>query len=171
MSDVTSTEEKLLPSHDEEALFNEKLRFLIQSDCLQVPSSTPTAAVVEKMKIGKTGGVLVLSEESDNQLVGVFTERDYLDKLAGDAENLSSPISEFMTQNPKCLTAEDTVGKAIKLMTEGGYRHLPITDSAGSPLGLVSVRNIVNYISEHFPEEVFNHPPEIHQTPSTQEGG
>ena len=136
-----------------------------------MPSNTPTSAVIEQMKNGKTGSALILSEESDSQLVGIFTERDYLDKLSGKAENFSAPISEYMTQNPKSLTAENSVGEAIKLMTEGGYRHLPISDFAGSPLGLVSVRNIVHFISEHFPEEVFNHPPEIHQTPSTPEGG
>jgi hypothetical protein len=56
-------------------------------------------------------------------------------------------------------------------MTGGGYRHVPILNPDRTIAGLVSVRDIVNFIAEHFPEEVYNHPPVLHQQIETQEGG
>lgn len=158
-------------SADEKALFGEKLQTLIQTECPRVPESVPVAQVIERMRVDGAGGVLICSDDSSERLVGIFTERDYLDKLCDSPELLSSPVAEFMTRDPETLHPEDTVGEAIRVMTLGGYRHLPIIDARSRPLGLVSVRNLVYFISEHFDKEVLNHPPEIHQTPSTQEGG
>ena len=44
-------------------------------------------------------------------------------------------------------------------MAEGGYRHLPIVDDAGQPKGVVAVHGIVHYLVDHFPETVYNLPP------------
>ena len=93
-----------------------------------------------------------------------------LDKLAGEAELQKKPIESFMTVEPKVLSPDDTVGDAIRLMTEGGYRRLPLVKDGGRIFGMVTVRCIVNHFAEHFPNEVYNHPPRINQWFTSREG-
>ena len=158
-------------SPEELTLFIEQLRFLVQRECPRFAASTPTQEVLDHMRENGTGGILVTSDGDATRLDGIFTERDYLDKLHDAPAARSQPISEFMTSNPKVLTPDDSVGDAVRMMTEGGYRHMPICDENGETLGLVSCRNLVVFISEHFPQAVFNHPPELNQHPATPEGG
>lgn len=155
----------------ERELFGEKLRFVVDTGALFLPATTPTRQVLEEMRKHGKASVLLTGSSGEKALAGIFTERDYLDKLAGQPELESEPIERFMTASPKTLSGEGTVGDAIRWMTEGGYRHIPILSEDGACKGTVSVRNIVEFISEHFPEEVYNLPPNLKQQISTQEGG
>jgi CBS domain-containing protein len=55
-------------------------------------------------------------------------------------------------------------------MEEGGYRHLPVIDQAGRPLGVLSVKRIVHYLAEHFPSTIYNQPPDPNVVPLEPEG-
>ena len=69
-------------------------------------------------------------------------------------------IREVMTDGPAFLQAKATVADAIRTMSEGGYRHLPIIDGAGVPQGVLAVRGIVHFLVDHFPETIYNLPPD-----------
>jgi CBS domain-containing protein len=141
----------------------------------------PTATVREVlalMKEKKAGSVLVCDQE--RRLVGVFTERDALRLMAAgfpnaasngkDLAGLDTPIERVMTARPTTLAATDTVGKAITMMSAGGYRRLPITDESGKAVGVVDAAGILHYLAEHFPNVVFTLPPAPHHTTQTREG-
>jgi hypothetical protein len=55
-------------------------------------------------------------------------------------------------------------------MDEGGYRHLPVVDEGGRPVGVLSVKRIVHYLVEHFPTTVYNLPPNPGAVPQEREG-
>lgn len=112
--------------------------------------------VFQLLKSHNRGDVLVC--EAD-RLVGIFTERDAL-RLMAEGADLSQPVSTVMIPRPKTLTVKDTVGKAITMMSSGGYRRLPIVDSRGSPRGVLKVSGILHYLVEHFPKVVYNLPPD-----------
>jgi len=57
------------------------------------------------------------------------------------------------------LRAEDSLDAALLHMAKGGYRHIPIVDEGNHPLGMVSVRDIISYLVEHFPQEILTLPP------------
>ena len=56
-------------------------------------------------------------------------------------------------------------------MEEGGYRHLPVVDEAGRPVGVLSVKRIVHYLAEHFPATTSNLPPDPGSLPAAAGGG
>jgi CBS domain-containing protein len=68
------------------------------------------------------------------------------------------------------MAANATVGDAIRMMAEGGYRHLPIVDQSGQPKGVLAARGIVHYLVDHFPETVYNLPPDPKAAPKSREG-
>jgi hypothetical protein len=62
------------------------------------------------------------------------------------------------------------VGKAIGLMSAGGFRRLPIVDDQGKPVGLLKVSGILHYLVEHFPKVVYTLPPAPHHKMGEREG-
>jgi CBS domain-containing protein len=151
----------------EQALKRERLGSLPLSSPACVPCGTSLEETLRLMRNRGVGCVLVCDGEA---LAGIFTERDVLNKLIGSGVSESEAVDRYMTRNPTSLTSGHTLGDAVRLMTEHGYRHIPLLDEGGRRTGLVAARDIVNYIAEHFPAEVVNLPPRLHQVFKTPEG-
>jgi CBS domain-containing protein len=81
-----------------------------------------------------------------------------------------TPVREVMSRGPATISSTATVADAIRVMAEGGYRHLPIVDAQGKPSGVVTVYGIVHYLVDHFPETVYNLPPDPKAAPREREG-
>lgn len=122
--------------------------------------------VLETMRERAAGGVLVCREK---HLLGIFTERDAL-KLLAAGDDLSRPIEAVMTSNPTTLRADDSVATAIRKMSFGSFRRLPVIDPAGRVVGLVKASRILHYIVEYFPKMVYTLPPEPHPVTHEREG-
>ncbi len=151
----------------EQALRDEQLGSLPLSNPAWVPRGMSLEETLRLMREERVGCVLVC--EGD-RIVGIFTERDVLNKLIGSGVSESEAVDRFMTPDPACLTPRHTLGDAVRMMTERGYRHIPLLDERGRRAGLVAARDIVDYIAEHFPAEVVNLPPRLHQMFNTPEG-
>ena len=123
----------------------------------QVSPQQTVADAVALMRHERVGCVLVCDA---GQLVGIFTERDLLRRVLAEDKPLSLPIAAVMTPDPVTVNPRQAIGCAIKLMEEGGYRHLPVIDEKGRPVGILSVKRIVRYLVEHFPGTVYNLPPD-----------
>jgi signal-transduction protein with cAMP-binding, CBS, and nucleotidyltransferase domain len=126
------------------------------------------AEAVALMREHRVGCVLVCSNEE--HLVGLFTERDLLRRVLAADLPLSVPVAMCMTRDPVVVHPKDPIGAAVRLMEEGGYRHLPVVDPDGRPLGVLSVKRIVHYLAEHFPSTIYNQPPDPNVVPRQPEG-
>jgi len=123
-------------------------------------------SVLRMLQTERTGVAMVCN---DRRLVGVFTERDAL-RLLADGTNLDTPVSEVMVRNPVTVRKTDTVGRAISLMSVGGFRRLPIVDERGNVEGVLKVSGLLHYLVEHFPKVVYTLPPEPHYKAAAREG-
>ena len=130
------------------------------------PEQTVAEAVV-LMRQYATGCVLVCRGET---LVGIFTERDLMRRVLAVGQPLSLPVAAFLTPDPVGVHPKDPVGVAVRRMEEGGYRHLPVVDENGRPVGVLSVKRIVHYLVEHFPATIYNLPPNPDRFPLEAEG-
>ena len=63
-----------------------------------------------------------------------------------------------MTANPESLRMTDSIAYALNKMSVGGYRHIPLVDNASAPVGVISVKDIINYIVRFFPKSIMNLP-------------
>jgi len=150
-----------------EALRNEKIRALRLSEPARVSPQASLAETIRAMRAAQIGCALVCE---GTRLVGILTERDVLNKIVGSEVDYASEVREFMTPNPRVLSPDDSLGEAIRLMTEKGYRHVPLMDGQGRDAGMVCAKDLVEYIAEHFPAEVVNLPPRLHQVMRKPEG-
>jgi CBS domain-containing protein len=84
--------------------------------------------------------------DADRRIAGIFTERDVLMKvsLSGrDPEH--SSVREVMTTPVELATLSTGPGEAMATMVERHYRHLPVVDEQGKLLGILSIRNLLEW--------------------------
>jgi CBS domain-containing protein len=143
----------------ERAISTEDIRALALGPPITVRSDASLRSVVETLQREHIGCVLVTDESG--KLAGIFTERDLLTKVVLRSLDWNEErIVDYMTADPETLRPDDRIAWALKLMHVGGYRHVPLTDEAGRPVGVISVKDIVDFIVDLFPAPVLNLPPE-----------
>ena len=131
-----------------------------------IESDRPVAAAVDLMREHRTGCLLITRQ---GKLVGIFTERDLLNRVLAAGLPLNVPIMEVMTANPITVDPKASVRVAIRKMQQGEYRHLPVVNGDGRPVGVISAKRIVHYIASHYPNTVYALP-DPNAIPSTPEG-
>ena len=139
------------------ALANARVGDLSPRPHARVESEDPMFKVVAEMKAKGRGAVLV---EERGKLVGIFTERDLLGRV-DHADPLWSHvvIKDVMTPHPMVVRPHDSLAEALRRLTSGHRRHLPIVDDHGKTTGLISIRDILAFIASKFPEDMINLPP------------
>lgn len=158
------------PKNIEEVLRETKIYQILRPKLVM---ATPQTTLKEALHIMRTerAGYLVIADEH-SKLQGMFTEREVLMKVLGRKEvSLDSPVSEYMRTDLHTLTKTDTIERALFLMNEFNIRHIPLLDDFGQVCGILSVRTIIRFLAELFPEEIFNLPPKADQLHETAEGG
>ncbi|MCH7871411.1 MAG: CBS domain-containing protein [Planctomycetes bacterium] len=150
-----------------EILRNEPLSKVGYRRLVAVAPHSTLAEAVAVMQSEKVGSVLVC--ESD-RLVGMLTERHVIHKLAAAANTLDERVDVSMIKNPETVRPDESVASAICKMQQHRYRRLPVVDADGTPLGLLSMRRIIQYMAEHFPSAVFNLPPRPDHFAAEREG-
>lgn len=130
----------------------------------------PDATVVDAVDLmrKKNIGCVLLTE--NKKLCGIFTERDVLLKVAGTKKYASMKLSEVMTPDVEAFQADDNIAFALNAMHVGGYRHVPVVDHDGIPIAVISVKDIIAFILEHFAEDVLNLPPSPIRKTEQREG-
>jgi CBS domain-containing protein len=130
----------------ERSLLRDRVSLLASMPPLTVESVTPIRAALQTLSDRQVGCLLVVEQ---GKLVGIFTERDALLKLGTSAAEFGPrPVSEFMTPHPQTLHLDAKIAFAVQRMDLGGFRHVPIVSPANEPLGVVSVRDILDYLTD-----------------------
>lgn len=142
-------------------------------DSIKPPISlSPDATVrqaIEAMNASNVGCVLIAR---DGVLSGILTERDVLTKVAISGIDLDrARVASIMTSKPETLSPTDRIAYALNMMIVGGYRHIPLVDAAHRPVGVISMRSVVEYMVDLFPHEVLNLPPAQRRTDSLSREG
>lgn len=137
-------------------------------DFFCVQPETSLSEAIEQMKKDE-GGCAIVCDES-GKVVGIFTERDLLNKVVGQEVDMNSPVSSFMSPAVETLTTDATVGDAVRVMTEKSYRNIPLVRD-GQLIGSISVFDVITYLAESYPKETMNLPPVPNQVMDTLDGG
>lgn len=113
---------------------------------LEIFSVTSSTSVLEALKIMTEKNISALLIIEDEQLLGIFTERDYARKIVlhGKASK-DTPISEAMTANPITVTLTDSIDLCMQIMTDKHIRHLPVV-AENKAVGMVSIGDVVKFI-------------------------
>tara|TARA_R110002096_G_scaffold106622_2_gene234237 strand:+ start:11516 stop:11887 length:372 start_codon:yes stop_codon:yes gene_type:complete len=107
----------------------------------------PVSEVAALMKSRGIGAISVLD---GSQLVGIFTERDALFRVAAAGlDPKDTTVAAVMTPNPKTISADKPFTDALEVMHTGQFRHVPVLDD-GELIGMVSSRDAMGPELEQF---------------------
>ena len=152
-----------------EEIANSLISEVKRKDTITVVGETPLIEVAETMREHRRGAVAVVDEEGIQ--IGIFSIRDMTSLDHGNHDWHKTLVSQAMTAKPVCVDEGDTLAVALNLMKEGSFRHLPQVDSDGCPTSILSIRDILAFVSEHFPKEFLNLPPDPAHEAKTPWGG
>lgn len=106
----------------------------------------PTDVVIraaEYMKRENVGPIPVIENEQTRKLIGIITDRDLVLKVIAEGRDiLSTKVESVMTRKMVSCRADDSVQKAMDLMSEHQLRRITIVDKAYVILGIVSQADI-----------------------------
>jgi CBS domain-containing protein len=91
------------------------------------------------------GTIIIVDDEQ--HCIGIFTERDAI-RIVAQNVPLDAEIEKVMTKNPFVVDVNSTFKEAKEIIKTNQIRHLPVIDSDGKLVGLISVRNILNLICD-----------------------
>jgi len=116
--------------------------------CDREPAAvSPEASVADSIRTmldRHVGAVAVI--DSERRIAGIFTERDVLSKLAlSRLDPETTPVRDLMTTPVELATAETGSSEAFITMIEGHFRHMPVVDNNGKLLGMLSIRNLLEW--------------------------
>ena len=151
-----------------EAILGASIRDLEPRPAAMVKQTVSIREAIQVMLDRNLGAVLV---EHEGRPVGIFTERDVLRRVIRTGIDQDRPVEEVMTPDPETLSLDDGIAFALNRMAVGGYRNLPIVDDAGTPLAVLSQREVVAYIVSVLPSRVLNLPPVPNLEARSTDGG
>lgn len=113
-------------------------------DLLVSASDDSVQKIVQVMQKDKKDCVLVFKKR---KLVGIISQRDLLLRVAGKYSDLGKVKAEdVMTPNPEFVRPEDPIAYVVNKMAMGGFRHVPVMNPDGTPMSIVSIKDVLEYL-------------------------
>jgi len=139
----------------EGALLSDTVKLLAPSEPIRCTVDTPVHDALTQMAEKRRAAVVIVDEAG--RLVGIFTERDLLRRVAvPGCDPRQTRLGAVMTPNPEVLAPEDRIAYAINRLHNASYRTIPLVDRDGKPIGIMTVNDIVQWLANLFPEAIIN---------------
>lgn len=115
-------------------------------DVIRIASDATVFDAVKIMVEANVGALLVTDGD---QITGIFTERDYLRRIAVEGRrSRDTPVRDVMSAPVIVITPETTVEESMALMSERRIRHAPVVEQDGALVGMISIGDLVKHQSK-----------------------
>lgn len=106
------------------------------------------ATVLDAVRVMVDANIGALLVTVDDEITGIFTERDYLRRMAAEGRRGEDTLVRDVMTSPLIYVKPDTtVDESMALMTDRRIRHLPVADRGGV-IGMVSIGDLVKFQSK-----------------------
>lgn len=142
---VNTIDQEIVDPSATAQFFADTIEILQPHEVRSVDEKCKVQEAVAVLREERLGSVLVMSH--GRKLVGIFTERDFLKRVALALLPVwRGPISNVMTAQPQTLLTTATCSLAFEKMADGGFRHIPVMNEMEKVVGIISVRNVVDFL-------------------------
>jgi CBS domain-containing protein len=133
-----------------------KAKDILNKKGTTILSITPDTLILDALRLMSEYNVGALMVVENNQLFGLFTERDYARKvILKGLSSLDTEVREIMADDMVTVSPEHTIDECMLLMSEHRTRHLPVVQCS-QVVGIISIGDVVKYIIEE-QESVIEH--------------
>ncbi len=118
-------------------------------DVVSIDGDENVFEAVKAMVAANVGALLVTD---DSGIAGIFTERDYLRRIAVEGRrSRDTLVRDVMSSPVVCITPETNVDETMAMMTDRRIRHVPVVEG-GEIVGMISIGDLVKFTSQqqHF---------------------
>jgi CBS domain-containing protein len=123
------------------------------------------ATVAEAVRVMTKNNVGIVSVLDGAQLVGVFSERDVVQRVVHRGlDPVRTPVREVMTSDLVVADAEEDYQSAIHKMDQANVRHLPVV-SEGQLVSMLSIRDLLRLNMEDKDAEIHHLHAYLYQVP------
>jgi len=119
-------------------------------DVVVAPKTEMIVDAAKRMRTSHVGDVVVIENRNGRHVpIGIVTDRDIvISVVAGDPDHINYLlISDVMTPDLVIAHEEDSIESALKKMEEHGVRRLPIVDADGALAGILSLDDVLQYLT------------------------
>ncbi|MBU6375319.1 MAG: CBS domain-containing protein [Bdellovibrionales bacterium] len=125
------------------------LKNIIRFELFSVKPEDSADQVVQLMKQKNVGSVLVC--DSNQKPVGIVTDRDLVLRCMGQHKDARQcQVKDLMTPAPRVIKETDGIYDCIDAMHDGEIRRLPVVNSQGKAVGIVSFGDLLSILSKEF---------------------
>lgn len=118
------------------------------SDTIPVVAK-PSDSIHEIIRILRAQKKFCILIYLEGKIQGIISLRDILLKAAGADKDLNKiKAADIMTAKPEVVRPENSIAVLVNKMSIGGFRHIPVLDQAGHPLGILSIQNVLNRLTQ-----------------------
>ena len=126
---------------------------IVSNQSISTVQATMTVRDAAREMAAKRIGALMITDQG--RLSGIFTERDVMTKVvAAGRDPDTTTLSEVMTRDPDTVRPDSLALKALEMMRESGYRHLPVVEADGRIVAIVSIRDLYFAVKTDLEEDI-----------------
>ena len=125
-------------------------RICVRTVDLADPDETAQVAA-SRMNTRNVGTLVVIDDQKCP--VGIVTDRDLAIRVVGRGlDPNTTTLESVMSGLPDSVTENTSIESAIATMRRGPYRRLPVVDEQNQLIGLLSLDDVLDLLSEEFEE-------------------
>ena len=122
------------------------IRWLRSRKVISASPRETVAAGARRMAEHHIGALLVVDE---GRLAGIFSERDLLERVVAEGRDPeATAIGEVCSSDVATVSETADPATCARLIRDGGFRHLPVVDDEGRPVGILSARDFLQHIAD-----------------------
>jgi CBS domain-containing protein len=146
---LTQEDVRKVQTDVERSLLKEQIKSLQPVEPLTVDLKTTLKQAIRIMR-NKNIGCVVVTDDA-GKLAGILTERDLLQKVAGqNLDHNECRVDDFMSPAPESSKSEHPLAYALHRMIISDIRYLPLVDENNRPEGIISSRDVIAYMKKRF---------------------
>ena len=128
-----------------------KAKEVMSKDVLSVKSDAMIIDAIKLLVENNISGLPVV--EDDMSLVGLLSEKDVVELLYDIERAKSKTVDDYMTHPAVCFEENNALQNVCDFLMRNIFRRVPIT-SGGKLVGIISIRDILDYILQLSGEKV-----------------
>ena len=130
------------------ALMNAPVAEMVTGKDLLVAAPSDTIAKIVEIFQKKSKSCVLVYEKK--KMVGIISNRDLIRRVAGIHQDLAKvTVNDVMTSNPEFVGLKDPISYVVNKMAMGGFRHVPVIATDGSPISIVNIHDVMHYLATH----------------------
>jgi len=118
---------------------------IMTSDPCTCSPSDSLQDVAKSMRDHDCGAVPVID---NGRVIGIVTDRDLAVRALADGMRPDTKVGDVITRDPRCCSADDDLREVEQIMTELQVRRVPVVDSDGCCVGMVSQADLARAASD-----------------------